>query len=88
MTNEEIYNKINDAVTTECCKGESPSTFRNALAQVLYEGEFMARLDGLDWVDGEGYPSGRYDAILKGIRHNLKVEYYPRPVHEFFNNFL
>ena len=88
MTTEQIYNKINDAVRVECRKDEKPSAFSNDLAKVLDAGEFMARLDGLDWVDGEGYPSARYDAILKGIRHNLKMEYYPRPVHEFFSNFL
>lgn len=94
MNSQEIFDQIETEVRDICRKyvriGEPTenSKFANQIAAVLYEGQFIARGWGFDWIDGEGYRSGHWEAVLKGIRHNLKVEPYPQKVRMFYAKFL
>jgi hypothetical protein len=94
MNSEQIFDQIETEVRAICAKYTKmgPPTpegeFANKIATVFYAGERIARGWGFDWIDGEGYPSGYFDAVLKGMRHNLKVEHYPANVREFYAKFL
>lgn len=87
MDSEQIYNRIDNAIRALPWNGR-PTPFQNGVSRVLHEGEFIARVNGFDWVDGEGYPTGYYDAVLKGVRHNLQIDSYPQDVHDFYSKFL
>ena len=96
MNSEQLYFKIEEAVRAAVKEafeklgpfGEGPEkVFSNKVSAVMQEGELIARGWGFDWVDGEGYPEGYYDAVLKGMQHNLKVESYPPKVREFYAQF-
>lgn len=87
MNSEQILEAI-DKAQMEIPWNGKPTKFQNDIARVWYEGHFIARVNGFDWIDGEGYPKGFHDAVIKGMRHNLKVEPYSQEVHEFYNRFL
>jgi hypothetical protein len=86
MTSEQIIQSIEKAQRELPWNGR-PTQFQNNIASVSIEGESIARGWGFEWIDGEGYPQGYWDAVIKGMKHNLKVSGYPKDVHEFYAKF-
>ena len=96
MTNEELYFKIEEEVRKVVRErfeklgpwGDGPEkTFSNQVATIFESGDFIARANGYDWVDGEGYPKAYWDWTIKGMKHNMKINGYAPKVREFYAQF-
>ena len=87
MSNQELYDKIDNAITHVCRANGLPDKYANGVASVYYDGIRIAKGWGFDWVDGEGYPDAYYDAVIKGMKHTLYAEHRPDDVREFFHQF-
>lgn len=84
---EQLYNDIDNAVTTICRANDTPSKLSNGVASVFYDGIRIANGNGFDWIDGEGFSSAYYDAAIKGMKHTLYAERRPDDVRDFFSKF-
>lgn len=94
MSNQELYDKIDQAVTKVARddfknwgSGNETDKYANGVASVYYDGIRIANGWGFDWVNEEGYPDAYYDAVIKGMKHALYAEHRAQNVREFFHQF-